>query len=94
MNLDESMLRRKIQDLQHYRRLGLTTPADIEKYDTDLAKRVCIFIISFLFQLQVFNHVAFRHSRLRRGLVITLLSAYKLEQVDANLRGQILAVPV
>lgn len=38
------MLRRKIQDLQHYRRLGLTTPADIERYDSDLAKRVRIFI--------------------------------------------------
>jgi len=37
--LYESMLRRKIQELQHYRRLGLTTPADIEKYESDLAKR-------------------------------------------------------
>ncbi|KAK2464163.1 hypothetical protein APHAL10511_003620 [Amanita phalloides] len=37
--LYESMLRRKIQELQHYRRLGLSTPADIEKYESDLAKR-------------------------------------------------------
>lgn len=37
--LYESMLRRKIQELQHYRRLGLTTPADIERYESDLAKR-------------------------------------------------------
>lgn len=39
------MLRRKIQELQHYRRLGLTTPADIEKYDSDLAKRVSLFFV-------------------------------------------------
>ncbi|KAF8629133.1 hypothetical protein AX17_005719 [Amanita inopinata Kibby_2008] len=37
--LYESMLRRKIQELQHYRRLGLTTPTDVEKYELDFAKR-------------------------------------------------------
>ncbi|KAF8160648.1 hypothetical protein B0H34DRAFT_697534 [Crassisporium funariophilum] len=37
--LYESLLRKKIQELQGYRRLGLSTPADIEKYDADLAKR-------------------------------------------------------
>jgi transcriptional adapter 2-alpha len=34
------MLRKKIQDLQQYRRLGLSTAADIDKYLNDLAKRV------------------------------------------------------
>lgn len=38
--LDEALLRKRIQELQQYRRLGLSTPADIEKYEADLAKRV------------------------------------------------------
>ncbi|TRM70261.1 hypothetical protein BD626DRAFT_392956 [Schizophyllum amplum] len=37
--LYEALLRKRIQDLQNYRRLGLTTAADIERYDIDLAKR-------------------------------------------------------
>ncbi|GLB37844.1 putative functions as component of the transcription regulatory histone acetylation (HAT) complexes SAGA, SALSA and ADA [Lyophyllum shimeji] len=37
--LYEAILRKKILDLQTYRRLGLTTAADIEKYEADLAKR-------------------------------------------------------
>ncbi|RDB25100.1 Transcriptional adapter 2 [Hypsizygus marmoreus] len=37
--LYEAMLRKKIIDLQSYRRLGLTTAADIDKYEADLAKR-------------------------------------------------------
>lgn len=39
--LYESMLRKKIQDLQFYRRMGLTTVADIDKYENDVIKRVC-----------------------------------------------------
>ncbi|KAI1795521.1 hypothetical protein LXA43DRAFT_1090692 [Ganoderma leucocontextum] len=37
--LYEHMLRKRIQDLQHYRRMGLRTSADIEKYDADVVKR-------------------------------------------------------
>jgi len=37
--LYEAILRKRIQELQTYRRLGLTTAADIEKYEVDLAKR-------------------------------------------------------
>ncbi|EJF65013.1 hypothetical protein DICSQDRAFT_124344 [Dichomitus squalens LYAD-421 SS1] len=37
--LYEHMLRKRIQELQHYRRMGLRTPADIEKYEADLVKR-------------------------------------------------------
>lgn len=37
--LYEAILRKRIQELQHYRRLGLCTPADIEKYEVDLARR-------------------------------------------------------
>lgn len=37
--LYEANLRKRIQELQTYRRLGLTTAADIEKYEVDLAKR-------------------------------------------------------
>ena len=39
-HVDEHMLRKRIQELQHYRRMGLRTPADIEKYEADLVKRV------------------------------------------------------
>jgi hypothetical protein len=34
------MLRKRIQELQTYRRLGLRSAGDIEKYDADLAKKV------------------------------------------------------
>ncbi|CCL99652.1 uncharacterized protein FIBRA_01672 [Fibroporia radiculosa] len=37
--LYESLLRKRIQELQHYRRMGLTTAADIDKYEADVAKR-------------------------------------------------------
>ena len=37
---DEQILRKKIQELQHYRRMGLTSAADIEKYEADSVKRV------------------------------------------------------
>ncbi|KDQ55691.1 hypothetical protein JAAARDRAFT_48581 [Jaapia argillacea MUCL 33604] len=37
--LYEHLLRKRIQELQLYRRLGLRTAADIEQYDLDLAKR-------------------------------------------------------
>lgn len=37
--LYEALLRKRIQELQQYRRLGLCTAADIEKYDADLTKR-------------------------------------------------------
>lgn len=44
---DEAMLRKRIQELQTYRRHGLRSAGDIEKYDTDLAKRVhhCLILI-------------------------------------------------
>jgi transcriptional adapter 2-alpha len=34
------MLRKRIQELQLYRRMGLTTVADIDKYEQDCDKRV------------------------------------------------------
>ncbi|PCH35998.1 SWIRM-domain-containing protein [Wolfiporia cocos MD-104 SS10] len=37
--LYEAMLRKRIQELQHYRRMGLTTAADIDKYEADVIKR-------------------------------------------------------
>ncbi|KAJ7273458.1 hypothetical protein B0H12DRAFT_1089482 [Mycena haematopus] len=42
--LYEAMLRKKIQDLQQYRRLGLSTAADIDKYINDVAKRTQVKI--------------------------------------------------
>jgi hypothetical protein len=44
-DVDESMLRKKIQELQHYRRMGLTTAADIDKFENDVVKRVRTFAI-------------------------------------------------
>lgn len=38
--LYESYLRKRIQELQTYRKLGLTNAADIEKYDIDLVRRL------------------------------------------------------
>ncbi|KAI9437535.1 hypothetical protein H4582DRAFT_1853317 [Lactarius indigo] len=38
--LYEAMLRKRIAELQQYRRLGLTTAADIKKWEEDLYKRV------------------------------------------------------
>lgn len=56
VSADEAILRKRIQELQHYRRLGLSTAADIDRYEHDLAKRVRIpsFVtISYLdFSLQ------------------------------------------
>ncbi|KAF8530496.1 hypothetical protein BU17DRAFT_36297 [Hysterangium stoloniferum] len=37
--LYESALRRRIQELQHYRRLGISTSAEVEKYETELYQR-------------------------------------------------------
>ncbi|EGO00398.1 hypothetical protein SERLA73DRAFT_122418 [Serpula lacrymans var. lacrymans S7.3] len=48
--LYEAILRKRIQELQHYRRMGLTTAADIEKYEVDCIKRVGIsecYIVNF-----------------------------------------------
>ena len=45
------MLRKRIQELQTYRRLGLRSAGDIEKYDADLARRVhpaLIFLLRVL----------------------------------------------
>ncbi|KAJ3557886.1 hypothetical protein NM688_g1229 [Phlebia brevispora] len=35
----EAVLRKRVQELQHARRMGLVNPADIEKYEVDAAKR-------------------------------------------------------
>ncbi|KAJ7684911.1 SWIRM-domain-containing protein [Mycena polygramma] len=40
--LYEALLRKRIQELQQYRRLGLSTAADIDKYINDVAKRTQI----------------------------------------------------
>jgi len=37
--LYESALRRRIQELQHYRRLGISSSAEVEKYETELYHR-------------------------------------------------------
>ena len=42
---DEALLRKRIAELQTFRRLGLQSAADIEKYEADLVKRVCHFLL-------------------------------------------------
>jgi hypothetical protein len=42
---DEATLRKRIQELQHYRRMGLTTAADIDKFENDAIKRVARFFL-------------------------------------------------
>lgn len=56
-DIDESMLRKKIQELQHYRRMGLTTAADIDKYENDIVRRVCQIAIGhfLLFEVSVIS---------------------------------------
>jgi len=51
------MLRKKIQELQHYRRMGLTTAADIDKYENDIVRRVCQIAIGhfLLFEVSVIS---------------------------------------
>ena len=39
------MLRKRIAELQHYRRMGLSTAADIDKYEADVVKRVRLFFM-------------------------------------------------
>lgn len=38
--IDEQVLRKRIQELQEYRRMGITTLAEAERYDRDKANRV------------------------------------------------------
>ena len=49
----EAILRKRIQELQHYRKMGLRTVADIERYDADVARRVCALIVNALFCLLI-----------------------------------------
>lgn len=72
--LDEALLRKRIQELQQYRRLGLSTSADIEKYDLDLAKRVCSPILLSI--RPFYNLLASRHRRLHQQGI--------LHQIDCN----------
>jgi hypothetical protein len=41
--LDERVLRRRIAELQDYKRAGITTFAEADKYERDKAARACIF---------------------------------------------------
>ncbi len=53
IRLDESVLRMRIQELQLYRRMGLTTAADIERYESDVAKRVRVNFITLSWLTEV-----------------------------------------
>jgi transcriptional adapter 2-alpha len=43
---DESMLRKRVAELQNFRRLGLTNAAEIPKYEEDSYKRVRVSALS------------------------------------------------
>ena len=56
--LDEAILRERIQELQYYRRMGLTTAGDIDKFEMDCILRVRIRSFSMwshLLHLAVFT---------------------------------------
>ncbi len=44
--VDEQNLRKRIAELQEYRRMGITTGAEAEAYDNAKAARVSVFSIS------------------------------------------------
>ena len=92
LSLDEALLRKRIQELQQYRRLGLSTSADIEKYDLDLAKRVCSPIL-FLNVTLFFTLLPSRH---RRSLQQEILHQTDCNTglVVVNLQDQMLDVQV
>jgi hypothetical protein len=63
--IDEAMLRKRIGELQQYRKLGLTTAADIKKSEEDLYKRVRFAYLTlpcFIFT----THHSWRAFRLRQ----------------------------
>ncbi|KAH8118937.1 hypothetical protein DFH11DRAFT_1561971 [Phellopilus nigrolimitatus] len=43
----ESILRKRIQELQHYRRMGLRSAMDIERYESDVLKRAALAASSY-----------------------------------------------
>jgi transcriptional adapter 2-alpha len=65
----EAMLRKRIQELQHYRRMGLTNAADIEKYELDVAKRVSHAQVATLMLLMTVRLVGSSQGERRKGLL-------------------------
>lgn len=63
VHTDESALRRRIQELQHYRRLGITSSAEIEKYENELYHRVRIFSFLALSLTEPSNRTLRRQTR-------------------------------
>jgi hypothetical protein len=63
--IDEAMLRKRIQELQHYRRMGLSTVADINKYEADLTKRVR-YHLSISTRVCILNPIIFRRHKYAR----------------------------
>lgn len=55
---DEALLRQRIQDLQHWRKIGLKTAADVDKYNTDLEKRVSLWLVEGVPLFTVVNQKA------------------------------------
>lgn len=79
---DEAILRKRIQELQHYRRLGLCTAADIDKYEHDLAKRVrtrCLYYLSSL------HHSSPRHKSKLQLVIMTEASIVTVEDNPLDL---------
>lgn len=81
--LDESILRKKIQDLQHYRRMGLTTAADIDKYENDVVKRVCPAIIALSFVVSKVTSPIFLQTQAKANMSRDYYSSERLSQLRA-----------
>jgi hypothetical protein len=69
--IDEAVLRKTIIDLQTYRRLGLSTTADIEKYNIDLNKRVRCFLRRIFYIFLISNSLKLKSMPLEITTVAT-----------------------
>ncbi|KZT10919.1 SWIRM-domain-containing protein [Laetiporus sulphureus 93-53] len=72
--LYEALLRKRIQELQHYRRMGLTTVADIDKYESDVIKRVRPSLVS----LPTTAHLPSLQNQAKAGLSRDYFSSERL----------------
>ena len=80
------MLRQRIQDLQHWRKIGLRTAADVDKYNTDLEKRVRVSS-QFITDLSNICLLFHRKSPRQAWLEITMrLTGYSFERVEAAIQ--------
>jgi transcriptional adapter 2-alpha len=82
-SVDEALLRKRIQDLQQYRRVGLRTAADIEQYEADIVKRVSIVIVGVRTAL-VYQHVLYYKAQVKATVARDWYSSERLQHRAGN----------